>query len=305
MTSLLPSGAVTRSSGASGVPVKVASPRQIGQSCAAAMSTYFAERSDSTSVCLPSISAGMSTAPAVATIPGKRPVASAAVCRASAAVISALDGTQPVFTHVPPTRPRSIITTDLPIPRARIAAAKAAPPEPITARSTLRWPIGVPSDQVGKPPRCGNNGPSSAGEGQPRGARTGEIAMRIGELAEAAGTTTKTLRFYEAQGLLPEAARTQSGYRDYGTGAMARLDFIHRGQAAGLTLAQIKLVLDIRDNGHAPCEHVRDLLDHRLADIDAQLQHLAALRETIAELRAEAASVHPETCRAEQICEYL
>ena len=46
--------------------------------------------------------------------------------------------------------------------------------------------------------------------------------MRIGELAEAAGTTTKTLRFYEDQGLLPPAERTPGGYRDYTTESLTR-----------------------------------------------------------------------------------
>ena len=92
--------------------------------------------------------------------------------------------------------------------------------------------------------------------------------MRIGELAERAGTTAKTLRFYEEQGLLPPAERTPSGYRDYAPETAARIDFVHRGQAAGLTLAQIRQILDIRDGGAAPCEHVRDLLDARLAEIE-------------------------------------
>ena len=59
----------------------------------------------------------------------------AAACRAAAAASSALDGTQPVFTQVPPVVPRSIITTDAPASRAVIAAANAAPPEPMIARS--------------------------------------------------------------------------------------------------------------------------------------------------------------------------
>lgn len=46
--------------------------------------------------------------------------------------------------------------------------------------------------------------------------------MRIGELAEAAGTTTKTLRFYEDQGLLPPSERTPGGYRDYTTESLDR-----------------------------------------------------------------------------------
>ncbi|MBA4609117.1 heavy metal-responsive transcriptional regulator [Aeromicrobium sp. Marseille-Q0843] len=129
--------------------------------------------------------------------------------------------------------------------------------------------------------------------------------MRIGELAAAAGTTPKTLRFYEESGLLPPADRTPSGYRDYPPVAVARIDFVHRGQAAGLTLAQIRQILDIRDDGAAPCEHVRDLLDERLAEIEQQIARLTALHDTIAELRHDAAQPDPDTCSPEQVCRYL
>jgi len=129
--------------------------------------------------------------------------------------------------------------------------------------------------------------------------------MRIGELAEAAGTTAKTLRFYEDQGLLPPAERTPSGYRDYAPDSLGRLDFIRRGQAAGLTLAQIRQILGIRDSGTPPCEHVRDLLDRRLLDLDSQIAELAALRETLAVLRYRVTDADPETCPADQVCRYL
>lgn len=129
--------------------------------------------------------------------------------------------------------------------------------------------------------------------------------MRIGELAEKAGTTTKTLRFYEEQRLLPPADRTPAGYRDYTPDAVARVDFIHRGQAAGLTLAQIRQIAEIRDAGRAPCEHVRDLLGARLSDIEQQIAQLSALRDTIAELREKAAHPEPETCTSDQVCRYV
>lgn len=129
--------------------------------------------------------------------------------------------------------------------------------------------------------------------------------MRIGELAHASGTTTKTLRFYEEQGLLPPADRTQSGYRDYTPDALARLDFIHRGQAAGLTLAQIKQILIIRDSGTPPCGHVSELLDVRLTDLDAQIAALVELRDTLADLRKEARNAEPDSCPADQVCRYL
>src|SRR5690625_707022 len=77
----------------------------------------------------------MSTGSAVVAIPGNRVAASTATCRAPAAAMSAFDGTQPVFTQVPPSVPRSIITTDFPSVLARIAAANAPPPDPMMARS--------------------------------------------------------------------------------------------------------------------------------------------------------------------------
>lgn len=129
--------------------------------------------------------------------------------------------------------------------------------------------------------------------------------MRIGELAAATGTTTKALRFYEDSGLLPPAERTPSGYRDYGEDTVARLDFIRRGRAAGLTLARIRDVIDIRDSGAAPCRHVQELLDTRLADLDRQIADLHALRETVAQLRHSATNADPTDCQAEEICRYL
>jgi hypothetical protein len=50
-------------------------------------------------------------------------------------LIEVFDGTQPIFTHVPPTVPRSIMATFAPYSIALIAAEKAAPPEPIIRRS--------------------------------------------------------------------------------------------------------------------------------------------------------------------------
>lgn len=129
--------------------------------------------------------------------------------------------------------------------------------------------------------------------------------MRIGEVARAAGTTTKTLRFYEEVGLLPAAERTAAGYRDYDTDVLGRLDFIRRGQAAGLTLTQIDQVLQIRDGGQAPCRHVTDLLTTRLEAIDRQIAELQQLRATVADLHDDASAANPATCSPGDVCRYL
>lgn len=129
--------------------------------------------------------------------------------------------------------------------------------------------------------------------------------MRIGELAEKARTTTSTLRYYEERGLLPQPERTPTGYRSYGDESIQRLEFIDRARAAGLTLAQTAEILDVRDSGHSPCDHVRGLLDRQLVDIDALIEKLQALRSNIVELRANATATASEPCAPESICRYL
>ncbi|MCZ9880327.1 heavy metal-responsive transcriptional regulator [Arthrobacter sp. B2a2-09] len=129
--------------------------------------------------------------------------------------------------------------------------------------------------------------------------------MRIGEAAQAAGMTSKALRFYEEHGLLPVAERNANGYRDYAAETINRLDFIRRGRAAGLALAQIREILLLRDAGRSPCTHVRDLLAGQLAGLDAQIAELVALRATVAEYHAVAAAADPDTCDADRICSYL
>lgn len=129
--------------------------------------------------------------------------------------------------------------------------------------------------------------------------------MLIGELAQASGTTTKTLRYYEEAGLVPAPKRTAGGYRDYAPETLARLDFIRRGRVAGLTLAQVRKVLDVRDSGVAPCQHVRDLLDTRRADLDRQITDLQALRDVVVGLRGSATTIEPSTCDPAKVCRYL
>lgn len=104
--------------------------------------------------------------------------------------------------------------------------------------------------------------------------------MKISEVAALTNTSTKTLRFYENSGLLPPPARTASGYRNYGPEIVDRLRFIHRGQAAGLALQEVRQILAIHDRGEAPCAHVRQLLSTRIDEVRAQIAELIALEGT-------------------------
>jgi DNA-binding transcriptional MerR regulator len=129
--------------------------------------------------------------------------------------------------------------------------------------------------------------------------------MRIGELAARSGLSTKTIRFYEDRGLLAEPPRTPGGYRDYPEPAVARLGFVRDAQRAGLTLAEIRSVLALRDHGHAPCAHVTALIGEHLADIDRRLAELTATRAALQALAVRAAATDPAACRADEVCSIL
>src|ERR1051326_9566088 len=90
--------------------------------------------------------------------------------------------------------------------------------------------------------------------------------MRIGELARCSGLATTALRYYEKAGLLPRSVRTASGYREYDTDTLPRLAFIRAAQAIGLSVAEIREVIDIRDGGTPPCAHVLDLIEQHRAE---------------------------------------
>ncbi|MEX2619573.1 MAG: heavy metal-responsive transcriptional regulator [Egibacteraceae bacterium] len=126
--------------------------------------------------------------------------------------------------------------------------------------------------------------------------------MLIGELARATGVTAKTLRYYEDEELLHEPDRTPGGYRDYAADVVARVEFIRRAQAAGLTLRQIHAVLTIRDDGQAPCVHVAELVTERLADVEQRLRELRQTRAQLRQLQHRLEALDPARCQPTSIC---
>jgi DNA-binding transcriptional MerR regulator len=101
----------------------------------------------------------------------------------------------------------------------------------------------------------------------------------VSQLAAAVGSSPDTLRYYEKVGLLPAPRRTPSGYRQYDDDARDRLTFIRGAQRLGLTLADVRDLLAVRDTGSCPCEPAEEHLTRRLAEVDAEITRLEALRD--------------------------
>src|SRR5919106_3896273 len=105
--------------------------------------------------------------------------------------------------------------------------------------------------------------------------------MKIGEIAQQAGVTVDTVRFYERVGVLPTPARTESGYRDYVPETVERIRLTRELQAIGFTLNEAVDALAAHDAGGATCESEQWRLQAVLDRVDAKLAELGALRKRI------------------------
>jgi DNA-binding transcriptional MerR regulator len=129
--------------------------------------------------------------------------------------------------------------------------------------------------------------------------------LRIGELARRSGLAATALRYYEQAGLLPAPLRTASGYRAYDAGVLPRLAFIRAAQAVGLSLAEIREVLGIRDRGAAPCSHVVDLIERHRAGVRARIRELQRLEQDLTRLAERGARLDPAECDPAGVCKII
>jgi len=122
--------------------------------------------------------------------------------------------------------------------------------------------------------------------------------MRIGELADRAGTTTRTLRYYESLGLLPPAERAANGYREYGERHLRMVEQIRVLREFGFELAETRPFVECLLSGHEAgdtCAASLAVYRRKLAELDACMERLARVREQVAAqlARAELAAGAP------------
>jgi DNA-binding transcriptional MerR regulator len=116
------------------------------------------------------------------------------------------------------------------------------------------------------------------------------VRMRIGELAARAGTTTRTLRYYEARGLLP-ARRGSNGYRTYDESDLKLLRQIRTLQDFGFDLEETRPFVECLRAGHPEgdtCPASLAVYRRKLGELDSLIGQLTAVRDTVARQLARA-----------------
>ncbi len=117
-------------------------------------------------------------------------------------------------------------------------------------------------------------------------------SITIGRLAKASGVGVETIRFYERQGLLTPPARSASGYRLYAPETAQRLGFIRRAKNLGFSLAEIQQLLQFA-NPTGERADVKELVEHKLAEIDQRIEELQRMRRALSDLARQCSGHGP------------
>jgi DNA-binding transcriptional MerR regulator len=120
-----------------------------------------------------------------------------------------------------------------------------------------------------------------------------ERRLRIGEVARQTGFSIKTIRYYESRGLLEQPPRTQGGYRLYGPEEVARLRFVQRAKLLGLTLEEIKELVElaVRCNEGEIVPRLEEVLEAKLAETERKMVELSAFRQNLLYYRERASAL--------------
>jgi len=108
--------------------------------------------------------------------------------------------------------------------------------------------------------------------------------MNIGEAAKASGVSAKMIRHYESVGLFPEAARSDSGYRQYTDKEVHTLRFIRQSRELGFSVEQIRELLGLWLNRKRSSRQVKALAQAHIEELDQKLQELQAMKASLQHL---------------------
>ena len=105
--------------------------------------------------------------------------------------------------------------------------------------------------------------------------------MNIGEASKASGVSAKMIRYYESVGLLPEADRRPSGYRDYSTPDIHRLTFVRRARDLGFSMDQIRALLTLWSDSRRSDAEIRAVASSHVKQLEAQAVKLQQMIGTL------------------------
>ncbi len=108
--------------------------------------------------------------------------------------------------------------------------------------------------------------------------------MNISQAAKHSGLTPRMIRHYESIALLPDAARSDAGYRRYDERDLHTLRFIHRARGLGFSIEQIAQLLALWQDRERSSAEVKTLVQGHVLELEQKIADLQAIRDTLAHL---------------------
>lgn len=120
--------------------------------------------------------------------------------------------------------------------------------------------------------------------------------MNIGHAAKQSGLTSKAIRHYEAQALLPDPKRNKSGYRDYNEHDVNRLRFIARARSTGFSLEECRVLMNLYSDEQRHSKDVKQLTLKRIEQLDKQIENMIMMRDELKVLAASCSGDETSHC---------
>ncbi len=120
--------------------------------------------------------------------------------------------------------------------------------------------------------------------------------MNIGGAARASGVSAKMIRYYEKNGLLPPADRTEAGYRLYSDADVHRLRFVRRARDLGFQMAEISALLGLWNDRSRHSADVRKLARAHIGELRGRMDQLQQMVDTLQDLVDACAGDHRPDC---------
>lgn len=108
--------------------------------------------------------------------------------------------------------------------------------------------------------------------------------MNIGELAKKSGVNSKLIRHYESIGLIPKAARTESGYRFYKEADIQYLRFVKRARGLGFSIKEIKKLLSLWRNKSRASKDVKALAHKHIQSLELKINEMQEMVDSLKSL---------------------
>jgi len=119
--------------------------------------------------------------------------------------------------------------------------------------------------------------------------------VKIGELSKRSHCSIQTIRYYEKEGLLEQAQRSEGNFRLYDNQALQHLLFIKHCRNLDISLSEIKELIQLKINPYMQCKNVNQIFDNHIEQVDLKTQELNQLKTELQDLR--------QNCTDKQIIE--